>query len=284
MPNAAQRLVSLSVTDFDQLKSDPYSFYAKRILGLPVLEKVDAEPSFAWRGSLVHDILEKWFTHDDCAVDKLVARADALLEQEASDPLLRTLWQPRIAAGLRWVAEETKRLITEQGRVVAVAEQPGTVHLKGIAVKGRVDRIDRTADGDLVIIDYKTGSPPTAKQVRAGFALPLGLIGYMAEELAIKGVSGEASHFEYWSLAKDKEAFGHIATPTSTRTGDEKPKRADFVAFAVEHAEAAIGKWILGDAPFTAKLHPEFALYGDYDQLMRLQEWNGRQAITEDAA
>ncbi len=284
MPNAEQRLVSLSVTDFDQLKSDPYSFYAKRILGLPVLEKVDAEPSYAWRGSLVHDILEKWFTHDNCAVDKLVARADALLAQEAADPLLRALWQPRIAAGLRWVADETRRFITEQGREVAVAEQPGTVHLKGIAVKGRVDRIDRTADGDLVIIDYKTGMPPSTKQINAGFALQLGLIGYMAEQLAIKGVSGKASHFEYWSLAKKKEVFGHIVTPTSTRASDKKPEPDDFVAFAVEQAEAAISKWILGDAPFTAKLHPEFALYGDYDQLMRLQEWNGRQAIIEDAA
>jgi ATP-dependent helicase/nuclease subunit B len=284
MPNAEQRLVSLSVTDFDQLKSDPYSFYAKRILGLPVLEKVDAEPSYAWRGSLVHDILEKWFTHDNCAVDKLVARADALLAQEAADPLLRALWQPRIAAGLRWVADETRRLMAEQGREVAVAEQPGTVHLKGIAVKGRVDRIDRTADGDLVIIDYKTGMPPSTKQINAGFALQLGLIGYMAEQLAIKGVSGKASHFEYWSLAKKKEVFGHIVTPTSTRASDKKPEPDDFVAFAVEQAEAAISKWILGDAPFTAKLHPEFALYGDYDQLMRLQEWNGRQAIIEDAA
>jgi len=265
------------------LKSDPYSFYAKRILGLPVLEKVDAEPSYAWRGSLVHDILEKWFTHDDCAVDKLVARADALLAQEASDPLLRTLWQPRIAAGLRWVADETKRLMTEKGRVVAVAEQPGTVHIKGIAVRGRVDRIDRTADGDLVIIDYKTGAPPSTKQINAGFALQLGLIGYMAEELAIKGVSGTASNFEYWSLAKKKDVFGHIAVPTSKSAADNKPERADFVAFAVEQAEVAISKWILGDAPFTAKLHPEFAFYGDYDQLMRLQEWNGRQAISEGA-
>ncbi|WP_295446240.1 double-strand break repair protein AddB [Sphingorhabdus sp. EL138] len=284
MPNAEQRLVSLSVTDFDQLKSDPYSFYAKRILGLPVLEKVDAEPSYAWRGSLVHDILEKWFTHDNCAVDKLVARADALLAQEAADPLLRTFWQPRIAAGLRWVADETKRLMAEEGRVVAVAEQPGTVHIKGIAVRGRVDRIDRTADGDLVIIDYKTGMPPSTKQINAGFALQLGLIGYMAEALAIKGVSGTASHFEYWSLAKKKDIFGHIAEPTSTRAADDKPERADFVAFAVAQAEVAISKWILGNTPFTAKLHPEFAIYGDYDQLMRLQEWNGRQAIIEDAA
>jgi len=197
--------------------------------------------------------------------------------------LLRALWQPRIAAGLRWVADETQRLINEKGREVAVAEQPGTVQIKGIAVKGRVDRIDRTADGDLVIIDYKTGTPPSAKQVKAGFALQLGLIGYMAEQLAIKGVSGKASHFEYWSLAKKKEVFGHIFHPTSPREADKKMHPDDFVAFAVAQAEDAISNWILGDAPFTAKLRPEFALYGDYDQLMRLQEWNGRQAIIEDA-
>ena len=55
-------------------------------------------------------------------------------------------------------------------------------------------------------------------------------------------------------------------------------------AFAVAQAEEAIAQWILGDAPFTAKLHPEFAHYGDYDQLMRLQEWNGRQSISEEQA
>jgi ATP-dependent helicase/nuclease subunit B len=284
MPDAQQRLVSLSVTDFDQLKSDPYSFYAKRILGLPVLEKVHAEPSYAWRGSLVHDILEKWFAQDNCAVDKLVERADELLAHEATDPLLRALWQPRIAAGLRWVADETKRLKTQEGRVVAVAEQPGTVTINGINIRGRVDRIDRTAEGDLVIIDYKTGMPPSTKQINAGFALQLGLIGYMAQELAIKGVSGTATNFEYWSLAKNKDKmFGFIAVPTSTKPSDNKPEKAEFVAFAVAQAEAAIGKWILGTAPFTAKLHPEFALYGDYDQLMRLQEWNGRQAIVGEA-
>ncbi len=281
LPRPEQRLVSLSVTDFDQLKSDPYSFYAKRILGLPVLEKVDADPSYAWRGSLVHDVLEKWFTEDNCAVDSLVQRANDLLAQESTDPLLRALWQPRISAGLRWVAKETARLMEEECRVVAVAEQPGSISINGITITGRVDRIDRTSDGDLVIIDYKTGMPPSTKQINAGFALQLGLIGYMAEELAFKGVSGAASHFEYWSLAKNKDKdFGFVAVPTSSNAKDGKPQHADFVAFAVKQAEAAVDKWILGNAPFTAKLHPEFSLYGDYDQLMRLQEWNGRQSIS----
>lgn len=282
MPSALQRLVPLSVTDFDQLKADPYSFYAKRILGLQVLEKVDAEPSYAWRGSLVHDILEKWFTQDDCAADALLQRANDLLATDAIDPVLRALWQPRVAAGLRWIAEETGRLMVEEGRKVAIAEQPGEVTIKGVKVRGRVDRIDRRADGSLVVIDYKTGAPPSPKQINAGFALQLGLIGYMAEQDAIKGVSGAVTGFEYWSLAKKKDALGYIMVPTSNKPNDKKQKPEDFIEFALEHAEDAIAKWILGNAPFTAKLHPEFSPYGDYDQLMRLQEWHGRQSISGD--
>ena len=33
---------------------------------------------------------------------------------------------------------------------------------------------------------------------------------------------------------------------------------------------------LTGDAPFTAKLVPEYAPYTEYDQLMRRDEWYGR--------
>ena len=285
MPSAEQRKVRLSITQFDQLKSDPFSFYAKTIMGLNVLEPVAAEPSYAWRGTLVHDILEKWFKEDDCAPDALLRRADDLLSDPNLDPALRALWQPRVAAGLRWVAEETQRLIA-QGRELTVAEVSGKTEIKGVKVKGRADRIDKLADGSLAIIDYKTGMPPKVKQVSAGYALQLGLVGLMAERGVIKGVKGTASQFEYWSLAKNKQReFGYIETPTSKKDGDARVRADEFVAFALREAEAAIENWINGTAPFEAKLHPEYANYEDYDQLMRLQEWNGRQPVVpEDGA
>jgi ATP-dependent helicase/nuclease subunit B len=49
-----------------------------------------------------------------------------------------------------------------------------------------------------------------------------------------------------------------------------------FTREAARLFEAAARAWLLGDEPFTAKLHPELAPYGDYDQLMRLDEWYGR--------
>lgn len=285
-PSPEQRRVSLSITNFDQLKSDSYSFYAKKILGLKVLDPIDAEPSHAWRGTLVHEILQHWFEEDDCAPEKLLARASALLTNGALDPLLRTLWQPRIAEGLRWIAQETQRMRDEQGRRLLIAEKKGEMELLGVTISGRADRIDALADGSLVIIDYKTGMPAKPKQVNAGFALQLGLVGLMAERGAIEGVNGDALRFEYWSLAKNKDRdFGYVAVATSTKPSDNKHAPDAFVGFIKMQAEEALQKWILGTEPFTAKLHPEYSNYADYDQLMRLQEWNGRQSIVEgDAA
>lgn len=284
-PSPEQRRVSLSITNFDQLKSDPYSFYAKKILGLKVFDPIDAEPSHAWRGTLVHEILQHWFEQDDCAPEKLMARAEALLTNGALDPLLRTLWQPRIAEGLRWIAQETQRMRDEEGRRLLIAEKKGEMELLGVPITGRADRIDALADGSLVIIDYKTGMPAKPKQVNAGFALQLGLVGLMAEHGAIEGVSGNALRFEYWSLAKNKDRdFGYVSLATSTKPNDNKHAPDAFVGFIKMQAEEALQKWILGAEPFTAKLHPEYSNYADYDQLMRLQEWNGRQSIAESEA
>lgn len=280
-PSAAQRKVRLSITDFDQLKSDPYSFYAKRVLGLRLLDPVASEPSYAWRGTLVHDILEKWFDEDGCDPAGLEHRARALLHDPALDPSLRALWQPRVAAGLQWIAQEAARLQAE-GRVLQAAEVSGETEIGGVKVTGRADRIDMLPGGGLAIVDYKTGMPPRPAQLSAGFALQLGLVGLMAERGGIKGVSGKAVAFEYWSLAKNKQrGFGYVENPMSRKDGDGRIAAEDFVAFALRNAEAAIQDWINGDAGFDAKLHPEFANYADFDQLMRLQEWDGRQPIDD---
>ncbi|MBL0924960.1 MAG: double-strand break repair protein AddB [Sphingomonadaceae bacterium] len=274
LPSAQQRRVTLSVTDFDQLKSDPYSFYAKRILRLKPLDTIDAQPSHAWRGTLVHDILEAWFKSDACDPEKLLTRAAELLKDDTLDPVLRALWQPRISEGLQWIARETQRMRDEEGRQLLIAEEDGEIELLGTRIRGRADRIDAGKDGSLIIIDYKTGIPPKPKQINAGFALQLGLVGLMAERGAIKGVNGCASGFEYWSLAKNKDrAFGFVSVVKETQIAE------NFISFVKVQAEDALSRWILGVEPFHAKLHPEYSNHGDYDQLMRLQEWNGRQAV-----
>lgn len=282
IPNAEQRKVDLSVTDFDKLMADPYAFYASKILRLKTLEAVDAEPGYAWRGTIIHDILHLWATEDKCDPDKLDLRAAALLANPVIHPSLRALWQPRIAESLRWVASQTHEMLDEQRKLI-VAEAEGYVELDGIKIKGRADRIDRLVDGSLAIVDYKTGQAPSNKAVKAGFALQLGLIALMAQEGHIKGAAGTASLLEYWSLTKrSKDAgFGQIKSATAVKEKDDRIAAGDFVTFARTKALEAIQNWITGNAAFTAKLHPEFAPFADYDQLMRLQEWDGREPVDE---
>jgi len=149
----------------------------------------------------------------------------------------------------------------------------------GVKLYGKVDRIDRLADGGLAIVDYKTGKPPSRRQVEQGFALQLGLLGLIAEKGGFKDIAGEPKSFEYWSMARDKGQFGHVVSPV----GGKGIPPADFTTHAAHHLVEAVEKWLTGDAPFTAKLHPEFAPYGDYDQLMRLDEWYGRSDGGESA-
>ena len=51
----------------------------------------------------------------------------------------------------------------------------------------------------------------------------------------------------------------------------------EFLAHAHMHFVEAAEKWLTGSEPFTPKLHPAYAPNGDYDQLMRLEEWYGRE-------
>jgi ATP-dependent helicase/nuclease subunit B len=286
-PIREQRKVDISITQMDVLKADPFAFYARNILNLVPLNAINAEPDAAWKGSAVHDILQRWAEEDDCDPDALVARARALLANPALHPALRILWQPRISAALRWIAEETMLQKTEEGRSIAVTEEKGRVEIDNILVRGRIDRVDRLRDGRLVVIDYKTGSPPPKKRIRAGYALQLGLAGLMAETGGIKDADGEVAGYEYWSLARSKrkgeaQSFGYIETPFGKNSTNGGPDASNFAAFAEEEAHKAIACWINGPEPFTAKLKPEYAAYKDYDQLMRLAEWMGNTDWTDE--
>lgn len=269
-PPVDQRPKRISVTAVDRLKADPFAFYAQAMLKLRRIDVVDADHSAAWKGTAVHKVLEQWLAEDDCTPGKLEARAEALLRDQAIHPMLRALWQPRLMEAIRWIAqlEASNRLA---GRSPLKAEIKGSTIVAGVKVEGTADRIDRLADGSIAIVDYKTGQPPKQSAVDAGFALQLGLLGLIAEAGGFEGVQGAPSSHEYWSLTKDRDGFGKKMCP------DAKTGSAEFLDRARRNFIVAADKWLTGDQPFTAKLHPAFAPYGDYDQLMRLEEWYGRR-------
>ncbi|HXG81119.1 MAG TPA: PD-(D/E)XK nuclease family protein [Sphingomicrobium sp.] len=269
-PPVEKRPKRIAVTDLDRLKADPFAFYARAVLGLRKEEPVDAEHHAAWKGNAVHAVLEKWFEEDDCDPARLRPRAEAMLRDEAIHPMLRALWSPRLMEAIEWIASEVAR-DREEGRKPILAEQKGEAEVAGVTLHGRVDRIDGLADGKLAIVDYKTGQAPARKAVAEGFALQLGLLSLIAREGGFGGIKGEAGAHEYWSLAKRNGRIGYRQSPDK----DEGPEA--FVARAQAQFAEAAAKWLLGDEPFQAKVNPAYAPYDDYDQLMRLEEWYGRE-------
>lgn len=269
-PPVEQRPNRITITAVDRLKADPFAFYAQAILKIRSLDPVDADHTAAWKGTAVHQVFERWLELDNCAPDKLRPRAELLLRDEAIHPMLRALWAPRLLEAIDWIAR--MEMDNQQaGRVPLAAEKLGKAEIAGITVEGRVDRIDRLPDGGLAIVDYKTGAPPSKKAVNAGFSLQLGLLGLIIGSGGFDNISGTPKCFEYWSLQRLNGRFGRLMRPDKDMAPDE------FLDLAFSSFSEAAGRWLKGTEPFTAKLNPVYAPYGEYDQLMRLEEWYGRK-------
>ncbi|MEE4200053.1 PD-(D/E)XK nuclease family protein [Erythrobacter sp.] len=274
-----RRDVRISATALDRLLGDPYQFYASEILKLRRLDPLAADPFSdpALRGTLVHDVLEKW--HGARESDPTVALVPFAREAFAKaqvHPLFKGLWQPRILAAFETfeakLAEQTR-----EGRTPTAIESRGSMRVEAIEVSGRADRIDRLADGSLAIVDYKTGTPPSAAQVEAGYALQMGVLGLIARDGGFEDgkLRGEVGAYEYWSLARGKadDEFGYVIEPVKRTARQKGLTPEEFLPRHKAWLEEAIGKYLTGSAPFTAKENPDYPAYSDYDQLMRLEEW-----------
>lgn len=272
-PPAALRPKRIAVTAIDQLKADPYAFYARTMLDLSPLDAVDADPGPAWRGTAVHAVLDAWHKSGSTDPAALHAGAAQLLADPAIHPMVRAFWAPRLTEAIDWIIASLME-DRANGRTVLATECRGEVMHHGVTLFGRADRIDRMDDGTLAIVDYKTGKAPSDKAVVHGFAMQLGLLGLIAEQGGFADITGTPGTFEYWSLAKDGVAgFGKRHAPTKglKLTADE------FLDIARDQLAEVAARWLNGDEAFIAKLVPEYAPYDDYDQLMRRDEWHGAQ-------
>ena len=275
-PPAEVRRVSISATSLDRLRSDPYQFYARSILHLSEIDPLDAVPSPAWQGTLAHAILEEWHKQGGALTDL----AEKHLAAMDAHPLTRALWEPRLMAALEWIANQVE---AEADRRIVAVEEKGRHLFNGIEITGTADRIDRLSDGSYAIVDYKTGGPPSKKMGEEGFALQLGTLGLLLAEgaYADRGIEGEPTRFEYWSLGRDAKSdtgFGYVTTPLKVGPARTGILPEDFLPETRRFLTEALDTWIIGDAPFTARPNPDLKLYATYDQLMRLEEWLGRES------
>lgn len=272
-PPVAARPRKLSVTEIETWMRDPYAVYAKHVLGLRALDPIDADPGAAEYGSLVHDAIDRFLKEipgplPADAEARLVAIGEEVFAGALARPGLWAFWWPRFTSVARWLAAHERARRPEVARVFS--EIDGAVEIAAPAgpflLQARADRIDQLADGTLALIDYKTGQPPSAREVAAGYAPQLPLEGAIARFGGFEGVpAAEIGRMLYWRLKGGADG------------GEEKSAGTDparLVDEALEGLAALVAAFDDEATPYGARPHPDFApRYSDYLHLARVREW-----------
>jgi ATP-dependent helicase/nuclease subunit B len=272
-PPLAARPRRLSVTEIETWMRDPYAIYARHVLGLRPLDPIDADAGAAEYGSLVHKALERFLkTHpgrlpaDPEAA--LVAIGQQVFAEALAAPSVWAFWWPRFCAIAGWVA----RIEAERRPDVAAifAEVKGSLQIDApggpFTLVAKADRIDHRRDGGLDLIDYKTGQPPSVREVAAGFAPQLPLEAAIARAGGFEGIPAAApARLLYWRLKGGAEG------------GEERnagPDPAGLADAALDGLAALLAAFDDPATPYGARPHPEHApKYSDYLHLARVREW-----------
>jgi RecB family exonuclease len=217
----------VSATRFETYAKCPRRYLFDRVLR--VSERV--RPEELWRmepitrGTLVHAILEDYVTERvhgaPRSLEQLLSIAEARLDEAETGGLVGKplLWRMDRSAILR----DLRRFHTEEGDIEPLAAEfsfgagvgddgPAVTVVfddgRSVAFQGSIDRVDRTASGQLMVSDYKTGrqgrlSDLTRDPVAGGKLLQLPLYALAA----LDRFGGRPPvHARYWLLSGERSA------------------------------------------------------------------------------
>jgi ATP-dependent helicase/nuclease subunit B len=261
-------LTRLSVTDVEKLIRDPYAVYAKRILGLKRLRPIGAPVDPRDMGNAIHKALEI-FAPNAAPADEQIATLLRLLDaqflhygySEEMRAALRSRLKGAASDFIAWAGARMKAGLTPY------LEKSGALILDGVTLNGIADRIELAANGRAEIIDFKSGQPPSNKQVNSGLAPQLLLEAAMLKAGGFPGVPmADTDALIYWRFA------GTRAGPrlVSLDGGD-----VDVAAKkALDGLKHLLAYYAGPNAAFLSKPRVEFLNdIDDYDHLARRREW-----------
>ncbi len=272
-PPVENRPRRLSATQIETWLRDPYSIYARHILGLEMLEPLEKPMDAAQRGNVLHNILEKFVTETKAQLpqqsEKLLMKiAQEEIENRAEDPHIWSFWWPRFAKTARFIAdhEQSWRGQTEN----IAAESKGQIEIKTagapFTLVAVADRIDKFHDGTTALIDYKSGGSFSKKAMQSG-ALP-----QLPLEALILAKGGfpdlgqqETRSLQYWVLSGGQggkiTALDTDVDTLITQTGESLTQLIEI------YDDPAMPYLSLPRADQAPR-------FNNYEHLARIKEWN----------
>ncbi len=273
-PPVAARPRALSVTEVETWLRDPYAIYAKHVLKLRPLDPLEAELGPLERGTAIHAALEEFLRRfpKDLPADaeqQLIAIARAVFVAEAVPKAMLAVWMPRFLKAALWFVAE------ERGRHFGISDS--FVELLGVwrftvpggpfELRARADRIDVLTRGGAAIVDYKTGTPPTKRQVKELLTPQLPLEGAILRHGGFEAVGPlTAEELLYIQFAGGAEPgkIHDVSDDITALVGEAERLLIERVK-AFDNIEQAYMPRVM---PYRADVA------GDYDHLSRVREWS----------
>jgi len=268
-PPVALRPKQLSVTRIQTLIRDPYSIYAERILQLRPLDPLHPQPDAPMRGTILHRVLESFLQQDHpLTVDAFLANAEQIIAETVPWAATQRLWLARLNRVAHWfVSGEVER--QKRGHPIALETKGGATLASGFRITATADRIDQRDAGTLEIFDYKTGAPPSPKQIEK-----------FDKQLLLEAAIAERGGF-------DDVAPAHVAAITHIGLGSV-PKLAshsiddDLIGKTWAGLDKLIESYGAATQGYTARR----AIFKredttPYDQLSRYGEWDETQPASQ---
>lgn len=263
-PPLAARPKELSLTRIETLIRDPFAIYADKVLRLRPLKPLRRMPDARDRGTVIHEVLERFVRERPeaeapaAARARLLALTEKVLDEQVPWPAERLIWAARMRrAANHFLAEDSA------GGVTRLLEERGELRLPGVdfLLFGTPDRVDEMPDGRLALFDYKTGTPPSKKQMKS-YAKQLHLAALLAVEGSFRGLGPmEVAKIAYIGLG-----------------GDGKKEEAEITPEVIEEVRAGllrlIGSYARREQGYAAR-RAVFSdrQQGDFDHLARFGEW-----------
>ncbi len=269
-PPLAARPRQLSVTQIETWLRDPYAIYARHILDLKPLDELDADPGRADLGIAIHRALDEFVRRYPRALPadvetELLEIGRGHFGAMLSRPGVWAFWWPRFERIVRWLVAEER---THRSDVVeSLSECRGSLTLAApggpFTLTANADRIDRLATGGFLLVDYKTGSLSSKKEVELGYAPQLPLEGAILRDGSFAGVAGVPAALEYWRLS------GGVPAGQRRQIGEDDPGK--LIASVLVRVTALIERFDDPATPYLAQPAPQWApRFSDYRHLERV--------------
>lgn len=275
-PPVDARPIRLSVTRIETLIRDPYAIHARHVLGLQPLDEIAKAPDFALRGTLFHAVLGDFFRRYPASLpadagERLVETGRAHFAPLMDDPQIAGFWWPRFLRIALWLTEKDAEMRTGVERVLAEIDGALTLDIAGrpFTLTGRADRIDLFSGGGARITDFKTGSVPSAAQVKSGLAPQLTLEAAMLEGDSFPGAGPVPARELVYIKLGGGEPPGEIIQLKLDEPAADVAKRhlSGLAGLLTAYAKA--------DQPYLPRAIVEKEdEERDYDHLSRYREWS----------